>query len=264
MKNKYNIFTVVLIAFLIILIMPNDNSLNSINIVGSTSVQPICEQLVEEYKKTHDNVDINVQGGGTSLGIKCANLSVADIGMSSKEIECENLNEYQLGYEGIVIVVNENNPVNDLSTKEIRDIFSGKINNWNEISDKSGEINVIVREEGSGTLDAFKDEIMKNQTIKKDAVVQNSPGSVRQSVIQDENAIGFVSLAHSDSSLKNLSIDGVFASRDSIIDGSYKLKRPFVLLTDKNPNNQTKDFLNWALGNGSHSILESEKIIRGS
>lgn len=260
MRIGYKIF-IFLMMIGLFLANPLESS-NSITIVGSTSVQPICEELANEYKKTHNDIDINVQGGGTGLGIKCADNCIADIGMSSKEVSEDNLNEYRIGVEGIAIVVNPDNPINDLSTNQIKNIFSGNISDWREISNYSGKINVIVREEGSGTLDAFKGSIMNTSEIKDDAIVQNSAGAVKQSVIQDKNAIGFVSLTHLDDNLKDIGIDNVKVSSKSILDGSYKLQRPFLLLTDKTPDNSTLEFIDWTLSNESSEIFQKEKIIK--
>ena len=244
------------------LVFPLDNCSSKINIVGSTSVQPICEELAGEYKKTHKNLDINVQAGGSSLGIKCANSSLADIGMSSKDINESDLSEHVLGIEGIAIVINSKNPVNDLSSSQISGIFSGNISDWSEVSQGSGKINVIVREEGSGTLDAFKEKIMGDLQISDGAIVQNSAGAVKQAVIQDENAIGFVSLSHLDETIKDIAIDGVEASEKSILDGSYKLQRPFILLTNNTPDSETLEFVEWCLSNESTQIFKKEKIIK--
>ena len=144
MRINYKIF-ISLVILVLFLVNPLESG-NCIDIVGSTSVQPICEELSKEYKKTHKDIDINVQGGGTGLGIKCTNSSIADIGMSSKVTAEDNLNEYQIGVEGIAIVVNPDNSINDLSIDQIKNIFSGNISDWSEISDYSGKINVIVRE----------------------------------------------------------------------------------------------------------------------
>ena len=260
MRINYKIF-ISLVILVLFLVNPLESG-NCIDIVGSTSVQPICEELSKEYKKTHKDIDINVQGGGTGLGIKCTNSSIADIGMSSKVTAEDNLNEYQIGVEGIAIVVNPDNSINDLSIDQIKNIFSGNISDWSEISDYSGKINVIVREEGSGTLDAFKDSIMNGSEIKDDAIVQNSAGAVKQSIVQDKNAIGFVSLTHLDDNLKDIAIDNVKISSKSILDGSYKLQRPFLLLTNKTPDNSTLEFINWTLSNESSEIFQKEKIIK--
>lgn len=262
MKRKYQIIFILLTLVSLVAIFPMDNANSKLDIVGSTSVQPICEQLVEEYRKTNKNIDINVQGGGTSLGIKCASNSLADIGMSSKEINCKNLTEYEIGKEGIVVVVNRDNLINDLSTNQLQKIYSGEITNWDELSNYSGRINVIVREEGSGTLDAFKEIIMNKTDIKRDAIVQNSPGSVSKSVIQDKNAIGFVSFSYLDKDLKDVKINGVKASETSIKEGSYRLQRPFIFLTDETSNSEIKDFIGWVRSNESNEIFKQEKIIK--
>lgn len=261
MRKKY-LFSLVVMVIALILLIPSGESNFKLDVVGSTSVQPVCEELVEEYKKTHPDVDINVQGGGSSLGIKCSENSLADIGMSSKEVNCSDLDVYEIGIEGIVVVVNPKNEISDLSCGEIRDIFSGEIKNWDEISNQSGKINVIVREEGSGTLDAFKEIIMNGSEIKKDAIIQNSAGAVKQSVIQDKDAIGFVSLSHLDKDIKPISIGGINISEESLRDGSYGLQRPFLLLTNKTPNTQTMEFINWTLSDESVEIFEKEMIYK--
>lgn len=259
MKMKF-IFLVLFVLILGLGIFPI-NSSQQLNIVGSSSVQPICEDLVGEYKKTNRNIDINVQGGGSSLGIRCANNSYADIGMSSMDVVNDsNLKAYELGIESIAVVINPENPIGDLSSNQIREIFSGNITDWCEISNRSGKINVIVREEGSGTLDTFKDTIMKGHQIKKDAIIQNSPGGVKQSIIQDKNAIGFVSLSHLGCGLKNVSIGGVCPSQENIVSGEYVLQRPFLLLTNSTPDCETREFINWAVSDDASKFLKDEKI----
>ena len=262
MNRRYKFYLVLLIVLSVFCIFSFENNASKLNIVGSSSVQPVMEQLIEKYEKNKSSVDINVQGGGSSLGIKCANFSVADIGISSKDVECKYLQEFELGREAIVVIVNKNNPISDISSADLQKVYSGEITEWGEISNKSGKINVIVREEGSGTLDSFKSVVMVKSEIKDDALVQNSPGSVKQMVINDENAIVFVSLCHLDNNLKNISIDGIAPCRSTVIGGEYKLQRSFLLLTNQNPDNQTKEFINWAMGDDSLDVLNSQKIFR--
>ena len=221
--------------------------------------------LVEEYKITHPNANINVQGGGSSVGIKSVHEGSAEIGTSSKELddnEKEGLKEYELGQDGIVLAVNRNNDVSDLTSTQLKDIFSGKITNWKEVGGNDSKIHVIVREEGSGTLDAFKSIVMGNTKIKSDAIVQSSTEAVKQSVKQDENAIGFVSFAHMSDDVKSLSIEGVAPSTESIADGSYELKRPFLFLVKGEPSGDLKDFIDWINSTEADNVLKGEKIIK--
>lgn len=164
-----------------------------------------------------------------------------------------------------MIAVNNQNTVTDLSKEQLKDIFSGKVKNWNQVGGPDGEIHVITREEGSGTLDAFKSIVLgKDTDIRSDAIVQSSTESVKQSVKQDENAIGFVSFAHMSDDVKALSVDKVNPSIETISDGSYELQRPFLFLVKGTPSKDLKDFIDWVNGEEGQKILSEEKIIRPS
>lgn len=236
-----------------------------IDIVGSTSVQPVAEKLAEEYGINHSDVKINVQGGGSSLGIKTAHEGIADIGMSSKELDDSNkqdLKEYEIGRDGIVVVVNANNNVSDLTKDQLKGIFSGKITSWKDVGGSDNKINVVVREAGSGTLDAFEGIVMGDAKIKSDAIVQSSTEAVKQSVKQDENAIGFVSFAHLSNDVNTIKVGGISPTIETIADGSYELQRPFLFLVKGEPTGELKEFIEWTNGAEAQKILESEKIIK--
>ena len=269
---KKNTKRIILVIVIILVLAGAYLAINSgsskVEIVGSTSVQPVAEKLVEKYKETHPDAQINVQGGGSSVGIKSAQDGTADIGTSSKALkknESQGLTQIPLGQDGIVIAVNTKNSVDGVTSEQLKDIFSGKITNWKEVGGSDGKINVIRREDGSGTLDAFESIVMgKDTKIKSDAVVQSSTEAVKQSVKTDENAIGFVSYAHMSSDVKALKIDGVSPSDDTIADGSYKLQRPFYFLVKGTPNQATQDFLNFVNSSEGQKVLKDEKIVQAS
>ena len=269
---KKNTKRIILVIVIILVLAGAYLAINSgsskVEIVGSTSVQPVAEKLVEKYKETHPDAQINVQGGGSSVGIKSAQDGTADIGTSSKALkknESQGLTQIPLGQDGIVIAVNTKNSVDGVTSEQLKDIFSGKITNWKEVGGSDGKINVIRREDGSGTLDAFESIVMgKDTKIKSDAVVQSSTEAVKQSVKTDENAIGFVSYAHMSSDVKALKIDGVSPSDDTIADGSYKLQRPFLFLVKGTSNQATQDFLNFVNSREGQKVLKDEKIVQAS
>lgn len=238
-----------------------------IDIVGSTSVQPVAEKLVEAYQTSHNDVKLNVQGGGSSLGIKTVHDGIAEIGMSSKELDNsgkQGIEEHEIGKDGIIVAVNAKNNVSDLTKAQLRDIFSGKTTNWKEVGGSDGEIHTICREAGSGTLNAFEDIIMNDTKIKSDAIVQSSTEAVKQSVKQDENAIGFVSFAHMSDDVKTLNIEGVAPSNETIADGSYELQRPFLFLIKEESSGEIKKFIEWTNGAEAKKIIEEEKIIKST
>lgn len=266
METKYLIgIVIVIIAIVGAASLLGGSSKESIEIVGSTSVQPIAEGLAEKYQEKNPDIKINVQGGGSSVGIKSAQDGTADIGTSSKEVkgnDAEGLEVIELGQDGIVIAVNKENTIDDLTTEQLHDIFAGKITNWKEVGGKDAEINVITREDGSGTLDAFEKLVMDKDKILSTAVVQSSTEAVKQSVAQDANAIGFVSYASMSDDVKGLKVNGVAISDETIADGTYKLQRPFLFLTKGKPSGEVKKFIDWINTEEGTKILKEEKIIK--
>jgi phosphate transport system substrate-binding protein len=236
-----------------------------ITIVGSTSVQPAAEALATEYMKKNPDVKITVQGGGSSVGIKSVQDKTADIGTTSKNLkdeESKGLTQWELGKDGIAIVVNKENKVSGLTLEQIKGIFSGEITNWKEVGGSDGEINVIVREEGSGTRDAILEMVLGSKDAKfvKEAIVQSSTEAVQQAVAQDPNAIGFISYAAVKDS-KALKVDNVSPTVETILDGTYKIQRPFIFLVKGEPTGAVKAFIDWANGPEGQEILKSEKVV---
>jgi phosphate transport system substrate-binding protein len=269
MNNRYliSIISIVVVLAAIGFVLSNGSSSTTIDVVGSTSVQGVAEKLAEAYQASHPNVKINVQGGGSSVGIKSTQDGTADIGTSSKDLkddEKKGLSEFVLGQDGIVVAVNSKNSVSELSSDQLKDIFSGKITNWKDVGGSDGTINLITREEGSGTLDAFISLVMNDEEIKKDAIVQSSTEGVKQAVKQDPNAIGFVSFAAMSDDVKAISVDGISPSVDTIADGTYKLQRPFLFLVKGTPSGEIKAFIDWALGPEGSKILDEDKIVKPS
>ena len=260
MNSKLKLIIIIIIGIILAYLMINPGqSYERIDIVGSTSVQPLGEKLAEEFMKTHPDIRIFVQGGGSGMGIRSTEQGLADIGMSSKSLsdkEKENITEVEIGKEGIVIAVSNENSVTDLSIDQIRDIFNGKITNWKEVGGKDVPIHIITREEGSGTRSAFESIVMKKTKIKSDAIVQSSTESVKQAVATDPGAIGFVSLAHMSEDVKALLVEGVIPSEETVASGEYELQRPFLFLIKGKKNAAINEFLDWV------NSPEGKKIIR--
>jgi len=265
MDLKYGIgLLVILIIIIAVITFGTGSNYERIEIAGSTSVQPVAEKLAEKYMEEHPNVRVDVMGGGSGLGIRSVSQDIIAIGTSSKNLktsEKDGLIEYPLGREGIVVAVNLNNPVNSLSKSQLKDIFSGNITNWKEVGGPDAKINLVVREDGSGTRSAFEDLVMNKTKVKSDAIVQTSTESIKVAVKQDPNAIGYISLAHMTPDVKALKIDGVSPSIETIKDGSYKLQRPFLFVTNGEPEGPVKEFIEWCLGPEGQEIVKDEKIV---
>ncbi|MGL4669690.1 MAG: phosphate ABC transporter substrate-binding protein [Methanobacteriaceae archaeon] len=262
-KYKVLILLIIIIIGVIALVVPG-TGYERVDIVGSTSVQPVAEKLAIKFQESHNGTRINVQGGGSGMGIRSTEQGIAEIGMSSKSLsddEKENITEVLIGKEGIVIGVSKVNSIEDLTKNQVKDIFSGKITNWEEVGGSDMPINVVTREEGSGTRQAFESIVMGDESIKDDAIVQSSTESVAQSVKSDPGAIGFLSFSHLSGDVKPLKIEGVTVSEATIADGSYSIQRPFLFLVKGTPTGTVKEFLDWIHSPEGIKIIKKEKIV---
>jgi phosphate transport system substrate-binding protein len=232
-------------------------------IAGSTAVQPISEAIAEVFMSKNPNIRVNTQGGGSSAGIKAAREGTANIGSSSRDLRSEEsgLTETVICKDGIAISVNKENVVNDLSVEQIKEIFSGEVTNWKEVGGTDRNITLVTREAGSGTRGAFEQIVMGKEKISDRAIVQNSTGAVRTIVAGDPNAIGYISLAILDETVKAVTVEGVQVSIDNIINGSYKIQRPFLYLTREAPVGAAKTFIDFVLSDEGQNIIEQEGLV---
>ena len=245
----------------------------TIEIIGSTSVQPLAEELAEAFMLQNPQITVNVQGGGSSVGVKSALDGLGDIGNASR-----NLKESELGkglvqhvaaLDGIAVVVHPDNPVSDLSAAQVKKIYTGEIVNWREVGGVDSEIIVFNREAASGTRGAFidltgleekQDDGSKKLLVTGKALESNSNGALKTSISTKTNAIGYVSLGTIDGTIKAVSIDGMQPTTQNVIDGEYTLFRPFLMLTNGEPNAQTQLFLDFVMSELGQAIV-SEKYI---
>jgi phosphate transport system substrate-binding protein len=236
----------------------------AICVAGSTSVQPFAEKLAEDFMRQHPQIRIDVQGGGSSAGIFAAQQGAADLGASSRELTAQekDLTEIPIAYDGIAIIVNKQNSLDNLTLNQIRQIFQGEITDWSQFNLKPHPIDIITREEGSGTRNAFEELVMgKHAEITPIALVQDSNGSVREIVADDPYAIGYISMGLVDQRVKPVSVDGVAPTRKNVKSRAYKLVRRFLLVTRALKSGSCQDFVNFILSAKGQSMLESEGLV---
>ena len=201
---------------------------------GSTSMEKVIGALSESYMAVNKDVTVNYNPTGSGAGITAVQGGTCDIGLSSRALKDEEkaagLKETVLAYDGIAIIVHPDNPVSDLSIEQIAQLYTGEITNWKDVGGNDAQVVLIGREAASGTRDGFesitgtKDKCQYRQEL-------TSTGDVITAVSQNPDAIGYASLASIKDSVKALNVDGVTPSEASVKDGSYKVQRPFVLVT---------------------------------
>jgi len=236
---------------------------------GSTTVQPLAEKLAEAFSAQHPEVEITVQGGGSSVGVKSAAEGTVDVGAASREIKDSEMQEFPdlvvhtIARDGIAIVAHPDVAVDGLTKDEVKDIFAGEITNWSEVGGPDKPIVVVSREEGSGTRAAFEEMVMGKEgpPIVDTAILQPSNGAVRTTVATTPDSIGFLSFGYLDESVKALAIDGVEPTEANAASGDYPIVRPLNLLTKGEPSGVVKAWLDFILGDEGQQIVADEGYI---
>lgn len=236
---------------------------------GSTSMEKVIQSLGEAFTEENPDVNFTYNPTGSGSGITAVSEGSCDIGLSSRALKDEEkklgLKETTVALDGIAIIVNNDNPVKDLTIEQIADIYTGKITNWKDVGGDDADIAVVSREEGSGTRGAFteitgvtKDD--KDNTTK-DALVQSSTGAVVKTVKSTPNSIGYVSLEAVDNSVKAVKVEGVDASADTVLDGTYKISRPFIYVVGDKVDNATQDYIDYVMSDEGQKEVEKAGFI---
>ncbi|WP_346869544.1 phosphate ABC transporter substrate-binding protein [Clostridium sp. UBA5119] len=233
----------------------------TIKISGSTSVGPLMEKEAESYKGENPNVTVEVQQIGSSAGIKNAIEGISEIGMASRELKAEEkseLAETVIAYDGIALVVHPSNTAENLTMKQIKDIYTGAVTNWKEVGGSDAPIVVVSREDGSGTRDAFQEIVgYTSEELEKNATIAEGNGSVKTTVSTNENAIGYISFEQLDDSIKDLKVEGIEATPEKVLSKEYKLSRPFLVVYKEDKlTKDGKQFIDYILSEKGQGIVE--------
>ena len=201
---------------------------------GSTSMEKVIGYLSEAFMKDNPDVKVTYNPTGSGSGIEAVGKGSCDIGLASRDLTDEEkssgLKQTTIALDGIGMIVNPQNGVEDLSIDQIAKIYTGEITNWKDVGGADGQIVVIGREAASGTRDGFE-TITGTKEKCKYAQELTSTGDVVQTVAGNPNAIGYASIADLNDSVKTLKVGGVAPSEDTVKDGSYKIQRNFNLIT---------------------------------
>lgn len=248
----------------------------TLTLAGSTTVQPLAEKAGEAFMDVNPDVTIEVQGGGSSVGITAAADGTADIGNISREVKKEELEanpEFQVftvAKDGIAIVVNPDVKLENLTKEQVRDIFSGKITNFKEVGGPDAPITVASREEGSGTRGAFQELVMQHKDasgnkvedeIVATAILQNSNGALRTTIAETPNSIAYLSFGYLDDSIVTVNIEGIEATVENVLNSTYPISRPLNMITNGDPNPLAKAFIDFLFSDEGQAIAVEEGFI---
>lgn len=235
----------------------------SITLAGSTAFQPFAEKLAEQYMAANPGASITVQGGGSAVGIQSALSGAAQIGMAdlvNLPPEARDLSSTIVARDGIAMVVNPANKVNNLTTDQVRDIFNGKITNWREVGGSDKPITVVSREAGSGTRTSFE-QIVTEIDLTGNALIQDSNGTIRETVANDAGAIGYLSHGLLNEKIKAVQIDGQDCTTEKIMEQKYMLVRPIFLLTKAQPGAEVQNVIDYILSPEGQQTIKQNGLI---
>ena len=227
---------------------------------GSTSMEKVIGALGEAFMEENEDVTFTYNPTGSGSGIQAVSEGRCDIGLSSRALKDEEIEsglvETTLALDGIAIIVHPDNPVTDLDVETIAKIYTGEITDWADVGGEAGEIVLIGREAGSGTRDGFE-SITGTEDACKYRQELTSTGDVITTVSQNPNAIGYASLASVGDTVKALAVDGVEPTEETVMDGTYTVQRPFVLVTrqDEELSDAAQAFFDFALSEDSAEII---------
>lgn len=231
---------------------------------GSTSMEKVIKAVNGAFMEKNKGVTVNLNLTGSGTGIQEASEGKCDIGNSSRKLkdeEAEKLDATVVGLDGIALVVNPVNKLEDISLQDLAKVYSGEITNWKDLGGDDKSIVVIGREDGSGTRDGFESIVMGDKEPKY-AQELESTGSVINAVATTDGAIGYASLANVDETVKALKIGGVEATEENVKSGAYEVQRPFICATLKGSDNKlAKAYLDFILSEEGQALVLAQGAV---
>ena len=236
----------------------------SVSTNGSTSMEKVIGALSEQFMADNSGMSVTYDPTGSGAGIEAASNGSADIGLASRALKDEEkaggLTETVVALDGIAVIVNADSKVEDLSVEQIAKIFTGEITDWSEVGGEAGKISCIGREAGSGTRDGFESITGTKDACKLDQEL-TSTGGVIEAVAGNVNAIGYASLSavEGKDTVKAVTVGGIACTEETVLDGSYAIQRPFVLVTktDASLSTAAQAFFDYTTSTAANDLIKA-------
>ncbi len=237
-----------------------------IDIAGGTAHIPVMQEAAKRIMSTNRDIRITVAGGGSGVGVKQVGEGLVEIGNTGRalkkdEIEKYGLKTFPFAIDGVAVVINPENKVAELSFEQLGDIYAGKITNWKEVGGADAEINLYVREDGSGTREVFTEKAINKGAVSAKANVVSSNGAMKTAVAKDARAIGYVGIGHIDKSVKAPKLAGMTATQENAANGKYTVVRDLYMNTKGEPSGLTALFIDYIYSPEGQQIIKESKYI---
>ncbi|MDR1379342.1 MAG: phosphate ABC transporter substrate-binding protein PstS family protein [Synergistaceae bacterium] len=238
----------------------------ALDIAGGTAHIPVMKQAAQEIMTAYPNIRITVAGGGSGVGVKQVGEGLVGIGNTGRPLKDSEIAEFGLktfpfAIDGVAVTVNPANPVKEMTSAQVSDIYSSKITDWKELGGEAGKINVYGREDGSGTRETFTEKILGETELAPSVNVVASNGAMKTAVAQDKRAIGYVGIGHIEDSITGVVLDGMVPSQENAADGTYKIVRNLYMNTKGEPTGLTAAFIGYIYSKDGAKIIEDNGYI---
>ncbi|MDZ8050225.1 MAG: phosphate ABC transporter substrate-binding protein [Aulosira sp. ZfuVER01] len=238
-------------------------------LTGSSTVAPLAAEIGKRFESSHPGVRIDVQSGGSSRGITDSRQGVADVGMVSRALKPDekDLKAFTIARDGVTVILHKDNPVKSLTDKQVVEIYTGKVTNWQQVGGKSGTITVVNKAEGRSTLELFTHYFkLKNTAIKAQVVIGDNEQGIK-TVAGNPNAIGYVSIGSAENSeankvpIKLLPVNGITATTANVQNNTFPIARPLNLVTKTQPQGLAKEFIDYAQSQQVSDIVKQQNFV---
>lgn len=253
-----------------------------ITVVGATAMRPMLEELAADFSRRSPNVQFDLRGGGSTVGIERLAAGAADLATSTllppapssgTPDPAAGFSRVPIGVDGVAVVVHATNPITQVTTAQLGDLFSGRIFDWQELGGEPGEVMLVSREDGSGTRLAFESRVMQDEPVSLTAVVMPGSADVVEFVGRNPQAVGYVSRAFvidalaaqlsgrpasaesASARLRVLEVDGVLPQSDAIAAQGYPIVQPLYLISRRTPPDIVRQFLDFTLSPAGQTIV---------
>jgi len=252
---------------------PPPARVNKVAIFGSTTLLPVAQRAVEAFKQRKPEITISLTGGDSQTGINGLTDGYADIATSSRELKSEETQklgkrhikpkETIVAYDGIIPIVHPSNPVKNLTMAQLKEIYTGKITDWQQVGGKKGSIVVVSRYTTSGTDEVWTELVLNGGSVVASSQETSNSEAMLEMIASTPNAIGYdgIGYVEGNKQVKAVSVDGQAASDTSILNKSYKIARPLLMFTIDKPNAAVIEFLNFMTSPEGQALVKAAKFV---
>ncbi|HIE06491.1 MAG TPA: phosphate ABC transporter substrate-binding protein [Desulfarculaceae bacterium] len=238
----------------------------TLRISGGTAHIPVMKEASGLIMRKLPEIRISVAGGGSGVGIKQVGEGLVDIGNSGRKPTANEVEKYGLilhlwALDGVGVIVNQDNPVRNLSAVKLQDIFSGRIDNWNQLGWIDKKITLITRDQASGTRKVFWKKALRKSSVSSRALVVSSNGAMKSAVLKNPYAIGYASIGYLNDSVAAVALDGVAPTMANVRNGSYPVVRGLYSNTRGLPHGLTESFIGFLYSPAGQEIILSKGLI---